>query len=132
MRDPSSNPHAVRRSRGHLRRRGVITVYVALTSLVLIPVAGMAIDFSVLYNVKARLQAAVDAATVAAGETLQRTTKMKNAAQIASVKATAQAFFNANYPAGFWGSTQAYYVATTAVGANQVRSIQVRVGETVP
>ncbi len=132
MHDPSSKSHGVRRSREHVRRRGVITIYVALTSLVLIPVAGMAIDFSVLYNVKARLQTAVDAATVAAGYTLQRTTNMNNPAQIAQVTATAQAFFNANYPTGFWGSTQAYYVASTSVGANQVRSIQLRVGETVP
>ena len=110
----------------------MVTIYVVLTSLLLIPMAGLAIDLSVLYNVKARLQTAVDAAVVAAGNTLQRTTDMTDPTQIATIKATAQAFFNANYPTGFWGSHQTYYVATTSVGANQVRSIQVRAGEIVP
>ena len=44
-------------------RRGFTTVYLTLTALVLIPVVGLAVDFSVLHNVKARLQAAVDAAS---------------------------------------------------------------------
>jgi hypothetical protein len=33
-------------------RKGFVSVYIVLTSMILIPVAGLAIDFSVLYNVK--------------------------------------------------------------------------------
>lgn len=117
---------------GRARRRGFVTIYVVLTSMVLIPVAGLAIDFSVLYHVKARLQAATDAAVIAAGYTLQRTTDMTDPTQIAAIKGVAQSFFNANFPPNYWGSTQAYYAATTAVNTSQVRSIQVRVGYQVP
>jgi Flp pilus assembly protein TadG len=119
-------------SKKRRRSRGVVTVYVVLSSLTLIPMVGMAIDFSVLYNVKARMQAAVDAATIAAGYTLQRTTNMNNPAQIAQISSTAQAFFNANFPANYWGATQNYYNVTTGTGANQVRTIQLRVGYSVP
>ena len=112
--------------------RGVVTIYIVFASMLLIPVVGLAIDFSVLYNVKARLQAAVDAATIAAGYTLQRTTDMTNPAQLAQITNTATAFFNANYPANYWGSTPSYYVVTPGVAANQVRTIQVRAAEIVP
>ena len=87
------------------RQRGFVTVYVLFTSLLLIPVVGLAIDLTVLYNVKARLQTAVDAGTIAAGYTLQRTTNMNNPAQVAAIQNTALTFFNANYPAHYWGST---------------------------
>src|SRR5438094_983456 len=61
-------------------RKGFVTVYVTMTALVLIPVVGLAVDFSVLYNVKARLQAAVDAAAIGSGNTLQRSTDLSNSA----------------------------------------------------
>jgi len=110
------------------KRRGFVTIYVVFTSLVLIPVVGLAIDFSVLYNVKARLQTAVDAGAIAAGYTLQRSTNINDPA----ITNTAQVFFNANYPSHYWGSTQANYSATTGVDANSVRSIQVQASEYVP
>lgn len=131
MREPFSRS-ATSPSGRRARRHGFVTIYVVLTSMVLIPVAGLAIDLSVLYHVKARLQAATDAAVIAAGYTLQRTTDMTDPTQIAGIKGVAQAFFNANFPANYWGSTQTYYVATTAVNSNQVRSIQLRVAENVP
>jgi Flp pilus assembly protein TadG len=114
------------------RKRGFVTIYVLFTSLTLIPVVGLAIDFSVLYNVKARLQTAVDAGCIAAGYTLQRTTDMTDPTQIAAIQSTAQSFFNANYPAGYWGSTQASYSATPATGANNTRTIAMQASEYVP
>lgn len=123
----------MRRITAHRRSRGFVTIYVVFTSLVLIPVVGLAIDFSVLYNVKARLQTAVDAGAIAAGYTLQRTTNMTDPVQIAAIDSTATAFFNANYPTQYWGSTQASYSVTPSEdAASKVRSIQVQATEYVP
>lgn len=115
------------------RSRGFVTIYVVFTSLTLIPVVGLAIDFSVLYNVKARLQTAVDAGAIAAGYTLERTTDMTNASQISAIDSTATDFFNANYPNHYWGSTQASYSVTPSEDSStKVRSIQVKASEYVP
>jgi len=116
----------------HRRKSGFVTIYVLFTSLTLIPVVGLAIDFSVLYNVKARLQTAVDAGCIAAGYTLQRTTDMTDPTQLAAIRSTAQSFFNANYPTRYWGSTQASYTATPATGANNTRTITIQASENVP
>src|SRR6266851_5307683 len=121
-----ANQHAVR------DRRGFVSVYIVLTSMILIPVVGLAIDFSVLYNVKGRLQTACDAAAIGAGNMLQRSTDLTNATQVANIKNTAQRFFNANYPTGYWGSTQIYYDSTPSEDAGKVRTIYVHAAEYVP
>src|SRR4051794_7552558 len=83
-----------------INRKGFVSVYLAFSSFLLIPMAGLAIDFSVLYSVKARLQTAVDAAAVGSGNTLNRGSVMDTTA----VRDVALRFFNANYPAGYFGS----------------------------
>ena len=114
------------------RKRGFVTIYVVFTSLTLIPVVGLAVDFSVLYNVKARLQTAVDAGCIAAGYTLQRSTDITSPSNIAAIEATAQNFFNANYPTGYFGSSQASYTPNVAPGPNQTRTVSLTVSENVP
>jgi len=114
-------------------RKGFVTVYMVFTMLTLIPMAGLAIDCTVLYNVKARLQAAVDAAALGAGAMLQSSTDLSNSTQVANIQDAAQRFFNANYPSGYWGTTQAYYSATPSQDPNtQVRTIYVHAEEYVP
>jgi hypothetical protein len=108
--------------------KGFVTIYMVFSLLTLVPLVGMAIDFSVLYNVKGKLQAAVDAAAIGAGVTLQRSTTINDPA----IPDTCQRFFNANYAAGSWGTTQAYYNATPSEDVNRVRSIVVNAGEYVP
>lgn len=113
-------------------RKGFTTVYVTLTALVLVPVVGLAIDFSVLYNVKARLQAAVDAAAIGSGNMLERSTDLTNATQVANIKDSAQRFFNANYPASYWGSTPVYYDSTPSEDGSRTRTIYVHAAYDVP
>jgi Flp pilus assembly protein TadG len=113
-------------------RKGFTTVYVTLTALVLIPVVGLAIDFSVLYNVKARLQAAVDAAAIGSGSMLERSTDLTNGTQVANIKDSAQRFFNANYPNRYWGSTQVYYDSTPSEDGSRTRTIYVHAAYDVP
>ncbi len=110
-----------------------MALYTVFTCMLLIPVVGLAIDFSVLYNVKGRLQSAVDAAAIAAGYTMQRSTNLSDPTQVAAIQATATRYFNANYPAGYWGSTQVSYSATPAQDATtKIRTIKVLAQESVP
>ncbi|MCU1237328.1 MAG: hypothetical protein JWP63_5295 [Candidatus Solibacter sp.] len=113
-------------------RKGFTTVYVTLTALVLIPVVGLAVDFSVLYNVKARLQAAVDAAAIGSGNMLERSTDLTNLTQVNNIKDSAQRFFNANYPSNYWGSTKIYYDSTPSEDASRTRTIYVHAAYDVP
>lgn len=122
----------IKRNRRANGSRGFTTVYVTLTALVLVPVVGLAIDFSVLYNVKARLQAAVDAAAIGSGSMLERSTDLTNLTQVASIKDTAQRFFNANYPSQYWGSTQIYYDSTPSEDVSRTRTIYVHAAYNVP
>jgi Flp pilus assembly protein TadG len=114
-------------------RHGFVTVYMVLGMMVLIPMTGLAIDCSVLYNVKARLQAAVDAAALGAGAMLQSATNLNDPTLVAKIEDAAQRFFSANYPPGYWSSTQAYYSSTPSEDPNtKVRSIYVHAEEYVP
>jgi Flp pilus assembly protein TadG len=63
---------------------------------VLIPLVGLAIDGSMLYIVQAKLAGAVDGAALGAGRLLGTTA---NTTEIAGE------FLNANFPTGFWGTS---------------------------
>jgi Flp pilus assembly protein TadG len=110
------------------RRKGFVSVYVAFSSFLLIPMAGLAIDFAVLYSVKARLQTAVDAAAVGSGNTLNRGSLM----DITAVNDVALRFFNANFPTGYFGSTAVYYNSTPVQGTLGIRTITINASQHVP
>ena len=87
----------------HKRQSGQVLIMVALSAVVLIASAGLAIDSALGYFVKAKLNAAVDSASLAAarGVTLGDT----QAAQAANARQSAKEFFNINYPDKFLLST---------------------------
>jgi len=115
------------------KSKGFVSVYLAFSSFLLIPMAGLAIDFSVLYNVKGRLQSAVDAASIGAGTMLRRATNIADPTQAAKIQDAARRYFNSDYPSGYWGSSQVYYSATLAENAvTHVRTIYVHAEEHVP
>lgn len=74
--------------------RGQIIVLVAMSLVVLLLLAGLAIDGAIAYNVKAKLSAAVDAAALAAGR-----------AGYSNAQSAALTFFDANFPAGYMRTT---------------------------
>jgi Flp pilus assembly protein TadG len=80
------------------KRAGVILFLTVGMLCLIVPMVGLAIDASLLYAVKARLSAAVDAGAMAGARSLHR--GMDLAAQEASARTTATAFFNANFPSG--------------------------------
>lgn len=84
------------------RRKGVSLIVAAISLAFIVPVVGMMIDVGILYSVKARLQAAVDGASLAAARALnlgQSTT-----VQAASARQNAVNWFYANFPSNTWGT----------------------------
>jgi len=76
-------------------RRGNIAVIFALALLPILSATGAAVDITRALQVKARLSSALDAAGLAAGKKID--------SDDATIIATAQAYFDANYPADALG-----------------------------
>ncbi|MEG1323749.1 MAG: VWA domain-containing protein, partial [Janthinobacterium sp.] len=87
----------------HKRQGGQVLVMVALSAVVLIASVGLAIDSALGYFVKAKLNAAVDAASLAAARGV--TAGSSEEAQRASARRSARVFFDINYPDHFLLST---------------------------
>jgi Flp pilus assembly protein TadG len=86
------------------RQGGVaLVIFSMLIFTVLIPMVGLAIDGGILFLVREQMAAAADAATLAGGRSLS--VGIDLASQTASATATMNAFFNANFPPGAWGTT---------------------------
>ena len=114
------------------RRKGFALIYVTMMgAFVLIPMAGLAVDFGMLYNVKARLQTAVDAASIGAGYMLHATTNLSDPVQLAAIQNAAERYFNANYPTHYFGSTIVSYSAVPASSISG-KTITVNATATVP
>lgn len=86
-------------------RRGNVAVIFALALLPILAATGAAIDVTRALQVKARLNSALDAAGLAAGKKID--------ADAATIEATAQAYFAANYPADALGVPGALSVNIT-------------------
>ncbi len=86
-----------------VRNVGQILIMTALMMIVLIGAVGLAVDSGLGYIVKAKLNSAVDAAGIAAARAVVQGNTQSE--QEASARAAATNFFNANYPAGYYGST---------------------------
>ncbi|MDB5759639.1 MAG: Flp pilus assembly protein TadG [Burkholderia sp.] len=82
---------------------GQVAVLVALCLTLLAAAVGLAIDSGRAYLVRARLSAAVDAASLAAARAVSRGENA--AARSASAEAAARRAFHANYSNGYLGST---------------------------
>ena len=85
------------------RQRGAILILVGLTLIVLIGAVGLAVDSGRAYGVKARLNAAVDAAAIAAARALSE--GATDADRLSRARETGERFFAMNYPQGFMSST---------------------------
>jgi Flp pilus assembly protein TadG len=91
-------------SRRRQRQSGVAIILLTLMLMsVLLPMVALAIDVTMLYVVKAKLQGAVDGAVLAAGRSI--TGAVTLAAQTPRLQNIAQQFLNANLPQGYWGAT---------------------------
>lgn len=77
--------------------KGQVLLLVALMLIVLLGVAGLALEAGMAYGVKAKLTAAVDGAALAAGRAISPDTT--------AAKERARSFFYANCPEGLLGAT---------------------------
>jgi len=99
------------RQSNHRNGESGTSLFIGTISLVfLVPLIGLFIDVGILYSAKARLQAAVDGAALAAARSLNlgQTTD----AQATTAKQNAVNWFYANFPPGNWSTTGT--VMTTA------------------
>ena len=82
--------------------RGFTLILHAIMLTGTIAAVGLAVDVGSIYMIKARLSAAVDGAALAAGRSVNLTSTLADA-QTQAI-ATANQFFNANFPAGYLNS----------------------------
>jgi Flp pilus assembly protein TadG len=114
------------------RQKGFATIYLTLVgAFLLIPMAGLAIDFGIVYNVKARLQTACDAAAIGAGYLLHATTNLAQQSQYNAVVGAAQQFFNANFTTNYMSSSLGSYSAV-ATSSTSGKTITVNATAYVP
>lgn len=83
--------------------RGAVLVIVALSMVALLGVTGLAIDSGVGYGVKAKLNAALDAAAIAGARAV--TSGENDSERKANAEAAGLKFFQANFPEGWLGAT---------------------------
>jgi len=105
------------------KRKGVALLLTAMAAGFVLPVVGLAIDAGVLYAVKAKLQAAVDAGALAGARSLNR--GMDLASQMESARATALAFFGANFPERYFGTAGRSASVTITESAFRTRTVRV-------
>ena len=94
------------RARNRLRSKGQIAVMTAVVIFVLFGAVGLAIDAGIGYIVKAKLNAAIDAAGIAAGRAVSQ--GATQADQTSNAILAARKFFDANYPAGYLRSVPVF------------------------
>lgn len=105
-----------------LNEKGQVVVLVALSAVVLLGLTGLAIDSGIGYGVKAKLNASVDAAAIAAARAVA--TGDNDGARVVAARQAAERFFAANFPNGWMGrlralSTRWPYMKRTVFGASR-------------
>jgi Flp pilus assembly protein TadG len=122
--------------RSRNREKGA-SLFVAIAALVwvVIPMLGLVVDLGILYSAKARLQAAVDGAALAAARALNL--GQTTAEQATSAQQNAVNWFYANFPPGNW-STSGTVMSTANVSvvdspsAANLRQVTVTASTSVP
>lgn len=98
-------------------------ILTALMMIVVIPIAGLAIDAGIMYAVRARLASASDAAALAAARSLAAGNTLAD--QEAAAQARATAFFRANFPEGTLETTNNSVTVSVSETESRVRKVTV-------
>ena len=112
--------------RQHRNREKGASLFIAIAALVwvVIPMLGLFIDLGILYSAKARLQAAVDGAALAAARALNL--GQDTAAQQTSAQQNAVNWFYANFPPGNWNTVGTVMNTNTVVVTNSPNNADLR------
>ena len=109
----------------HRRERGVsIVMLTFLVAFVLIPMIGLAIDGAILFWMKAKLSAAVDAAALAAARSLN--VGLDFPSQQDNAEKVGQQYFAANFPTGLMGAAVVNGQANIDVALDKVNPHVIR------
>jgi Flp pilus assembly protein TadG len=122
--------HAVRSRKGE---RGATLILVTLVAtFVLVPIVGLAIDGALLFWMNARLSAAVDAAALAGGRSLN--VGSNQSAQEANATQVALQYFSANFPTGVMRSSIVGGTPSVVFTypSTHIRTVQVTASAIVP
>jgi Mg-chelatase subunit ChlD len=103
------------------KRKGVTLIFSVAMMTILLPMVGLAVDTSLMYAIKARLAAAVDAAVLAGARSLNR--GMDLSSQEDSARGTAAAFFSANFPDGYLRTRNRSFTTAVAQSAYRTRTV---------
>jgi hypothetical protein len=112
------------------RKGSALVMFTVMLVLVVVPMVGLAIDGAVLYLIRARLNAATDAAALAGARSLS--VGLDIASQTASAQATAQSYFTANFPVGVLRTYNVVFNAGIAQSALKTRTVSINVTVTAP
>src|SRR5580704_2681715 len=114
------------------REKGVSLILGIISLVMIIPMLGLSVDAGILYASKARLQSAVDGASLAAARALNLGQTIQE--QTANAQQNAVNWFYANFPAGNWSTsnTQMTTSSVTVTTGTNVRSISVTASSNVP
>lgn len=105
-------------------------IFLAITAFVILLMAGMAVDASYLYSVRARLSMACDAAALAAARSLNVGLSM--AEQEDSARNRARAFFDANFPDRYMNTSGRSAEVAVEETALRTRSVTVSAAVQAP
>ena len=103
------------------RRGFVLLAGAAMVFLLLLPAIGLSVDVGMMYLVQMRLSAASDASSLAGARALNRGSD--DATQRANAEATANTYFYANFPSGYFGTSNAQVQNVAAIDSTSMRSI---------
>ncbi len=84
------------------RQRGQILILVGLSLIIMVGMTGLALDSGRGYAVKAKLNAAVDAGSIAAARAIVK--GASDSERVSNAQAAALRYFNLNYPADYFGA----------------------------
>ncbi|HVE08751.1 MAG TPA: vWA domain-containing protein [Paraburkholderia sp.] len=107
-----------------------MSIIVAGALALLLAVLGLALDAGRGYMIKAKLDAAVDGAAIAAGQSVTRGTNQTT--QTASAQQAAKAFFAANFPPGYLGSSVTLATPSVAFATDGTVTIGIAAQAEVP
>lgn len=114
------------------REKGASLILGVISLVVIIPMLGLSVDAGILYASKARLQSAVDGASLAAARALNLGQTIQE--QTTNAQQNAVNWFYANFPPGNWAttSTQMTTSSVTVTAGTNVRSVSVTAYSNVP
>ncbi len=93
------------------KRRGFTLILYSVMLTFIVAAAGLALDVGTIYMIRARLSSATDAAALAAGRSVNLANTVAQATSAA--QSTANSFFAANFPTGYFNTVGAPTVTPT-------------------